>query len=413
MRKSIFLLLATVTISLGIKGQTKNVLFLGNSYTSVNNLPLLVSDLAESLGDTVVYSAYTPGAYTFEGHSTNATSLAKIGEGIWDYVVLQEQSQRPSFPPSQVSQEVYPYADILVDSILSANPCTEPLFYMTWGRKNGDTQNCQFYAPICTYDGMQARLRESYLEMSVDNSCSVSPVGAAWKYMRDNYPNIELYSADESHPSINGSYLAACVHYASIFRKSPSGASFISSVSAGDALIMQDVSEMIVLDSLDNWRIDENDLVAEYDYTVNSSSVNFSENGLNATSYLWDLGDGNTSTQQIFTHAYSQDGAYNVELIVENDCDSDTIIKEIVIGTTGINEVSSEYSLLKVGNQYSIKFSNKEKRKISLFDVKGSLISTKESSNEVVTLELPHAGIYFISIVGNNYQDAFKLFQED
>ena len=183
--------------------QTKNVLFLGNSYTGVNNLPLLTYNLALSLGDTINYDSNIPGGYTYEGHSTNTTSLSKVAQGDWDFVILQEQSQKPSFPPSQVATEVYPYAQILVDSVKSANACAEPLFYMTWGRKNGDASNCGFYPPLCTYDGMQARLRESYMEMSINNDCSVSPVGAAWKYVRDNYQTIELYSADESHPSIN------------------------------------------------------------------------------------------------------------------------------------------------------------------------------------------------------------------
>ena len=123
------LLIAALTFFISSSfAQTKNVLFLGNSYTGVNNLPLLTYNLALSLGDTINYDSNTPGGYTYEGHSTNATSLAKIAQGNWDFVVLQEQSQKPSFPPSQVATEVYPYAQVLVDSIKSANACTEPFF---------------------------------------------------------------------------------------------------------------------------------------------------------------------------------------------------------------------------------------------------------------------------------------------
>ena len=60
--------------------------------------------------------------------------------------------------------------EILVDSIELIFSCTEPLFFMTWGRKYGDQQNCQFYPPICTLCGYKQRLRESYLEMSFDNN---------------------------------------------------------------------------------------------------------------------------------------------------------------------------------------------------------------------------------------------------
>ena len=47
---------------------------------------------------------------------------------------------------------------------------------MTWGRKYGDQQNCQFYPPVCTYLGMQNRLRESYLSMSFTSNATF-PVG--------------------------------------------------------------------------------------------------------------------------------------------------------------------------------------------------------------------------------------------
>ncbi|MFT5600168.1 MAG: hypothetical protein ACI9N1_000402, partial [Flavobacteriales bacterium] len=240
---------AAIFSTLLVTAQQKSALFIGNSYTGVNNLPIMTKDLAFSLGDTLIIDSNTPGGTTFNSHSTNSTTLSKINQQAWDYVILQAQSQEPSFPPAQVASQTYPYAESLVNAINNNNPCTVPLFYMTWGRENGDSQNCSSYPVICTYDGMQSRLRESYLEMGDDNNAEVSPVGATWKWVRDNYPTIGLYSADESHPSIYGSYLAACVHYTSIYRKSPVGASYISGLSAADALILQQAAQNVVLDS--------------------------------------------------------------------------------------------------------------------------------------------------------------------
>ncbi len=130
----VFFVLISCIIANG-QSITKRVLFLGNSYTQVNNLPQMVADAAISAGDTLLFDSNTPGGYTLQGHSTNAISLAKIAAGNWDYVVLQEQSQLPSFPIDQVETEVFPYAHLL-DSIINAeNPCGETVFYMTWGRK--------------------------------------------------------------------------------------------------------------------------------------------------------------------------------------------------------------------------------------------------------------------------------------
>ena len=85
--------------------------------------------------------------------------------------------RNPRFPPSQVANDVYPYAQQLTDSIRRNTSCGTPLFFMTWGRKNGDASNCAAYPPICTYEGMQQRLRESYMEMAFTNQGRVSPVG--------------------------------------------------------------------------------------------------------------------------------------------------------------------------------------------------------------------------------------------
>lgn len=164
-----------------IFAQTKNVLFLGNSYTAVNNLPQTLKDLSLSLGDSITFDSNTPGGYTLQGHSTNVTSLAKINQQAWDYVILQEQSQLPSFSPVQVATDVYPFARALDSLILTNDSCTETIFYMTWA-SNGDAANCASYPPICNWDdGMQQRLRDSYMQMGLNNHATVSPVGVAWK----------------------------------------------------------------------------------------------------------------------------------------------------------------------------------------------------------------------------------------
>lgn len=177
MKKNYFILML-ISIQILYAQDSKNVLFLGNSYTTSNNLPNLIQQVATSIGDTFTYDTSTPGGYTLQGHATNTTSLDKIRAGNWDYVVLQEQSQRPSFPDAQVANEVYPYAQRLNDSIVKYNPCAETTFYMTWGRENGDTANCGGWPPVCTYEGMDDLLRQRYQIMANDNDAITSPVGA-------------------------------------------------------------------------------------------------------------------------------------------------------------------------------------------------------------------------------------------
>lgn len=73
--------------------QQTSVLFLGNSYTSVNDLPGLVQQLALSMGDTVNVQMVAPGGFTLYEHSTTLASIDAINAQAWDFVVMQEQSQ--------------------------------------------------------------------------------------------------------------------------------------------------------------------------------------------------------------------------------------------------------------------------------------------------------------------------------
>jgi hypothetical protein len=148
--KNSFCLIVLFCTAFIVNGQTTNVLFIGNSYTFVNNLPQTLTDIALSKGDTLMYDISTPGGYTLNLHTTNATTLSKINSQAWDFVVLQEQSQLPSFSPVQVATDVFPFARHLDSLILVNDSCTETVFYMTWGRKNGDLSNCAVYPPVCT-----------------------------------------------------------------------------------------------------------------------------------------------------------------------------------------------------------------------------------------------------------------------
>lgn len=344
--RAIFLL--TAFTALAATGQnTRSVLFLGNSYTAAHNLPQMVADAALSAGDTLLFDSNTPGGLTLQGHTTNATSLNKIYAGNFDYVVLQEQSQRPSFPISQVLMEVFPYAEQLCQLIRQHNPCAEPMFYMTWGRKNGDATNCASWPPVCTYEGMDSLLRLRYMMMADSNSAVVSPVGALWRYIRDKYPDIELYEADESHPSAAGSYAAACSFYAAIFRKDPLQITWNSSLNAADASRIRLAASVVVFDSLATWRIGEYNPSADFSYSLTSgSTVDLINLSVNASQYLWHFGDGNTSVAENPSHQYISNGHYEIKLIASRCAVADSITKTVEITAIGTEMLLSNKKLI-------------------------------------------------------------------
>ena len=331
-----------------IAQQKKEVLFIGNSYTYVNDLPNLVKQIALSFGDTLVHESSTPGGSNFNAHSTNAQTLNKINQQQWDYVVLQAQSQELSFSPFQVASDSYPYAEILVDSIFANSSCTEPLFFMTWGRKYGDQSNCQFYPPVCTYLGMQQRLRESYLDMTFTHNASCSPVGMAWKKFIEIDSTLNLYSSDNSHPSIYGSYLAACTFYSSIFKKSAVGSTYWpNAIDSASAYILQQIGSSTVLDSLGVWNV----FNADFGFQQYNDSISFTNLSSNYESVFWDFGDGITSTDENPTHKYTLNGSYTVILtaITNTACIQDTLTISITVNiNTVIDELKAPNQLLYV-----------------------------------------------------------------
>jgi len=59
-----------------------------------------------------------------------------------------------------------------------------------------------------------------------------------------------------------------------------------------------------------------------------NATINFTDYSTNgATSWLWNFGDGNTSTLPNPTHSYASNGTYTVTLIATNTYGSDTLIK--------------------------------------------------------------------------------------
>ena len=389
------------------QNSTKRTLFLGNSYTATNNLPQMIDNVANSTGDDLIYDSYTPGGYTFMGHSTNATSLNKIAQGNWDFVVLQEQSQLPSFPDSQVENQVYPYAQQLNNLINQQNPCAETVFYMTWGRKNGDASNCANWPPVCTYTGMDDLLNERYRFMAEQNDAILSPVGAVWRYIRENYPTIELYSGDGSHPSVAGTYAAACSFYATLFRKNPEQITFTAGLSTEVATAIRTAAKVIVFDQLLEWHIGEYDPMANFVIEeLGDGQFSLTNTSENATSYLWNFGDGTTSTETNPSHTYTATGEFTIELTVESCGITVTYSQTVLVTTLTIGEVNPTKKEIRIYPNPTSHFITLESpeeyigKSFQLIDITGRMvmkenITTLKSFHDVSSLT---NGVYFLRV---------------
>jgi|WetSurMetagenome_2_1015567.scaffolds.fasta_scaffold63229_2 hypothetical protein len=227
-------------ISSFLYADTTKVLFIGNSYTYANDLPTLFKNLSESAGKTVYTDMQAPGGYMLENHLTNTSTHDAIKRGIWNYVVLQEQSQTPVIEYLRY-HSMYPSATKLDSIIKTFNQNATTVFYMTWGRKNGGQQcidtSC---SPVfINYFHMQDSLKSSYTIISNILSAMLSPAGEAWRTARLLKPYVNLWDTDDSHPTLDGSYLTACVFFVKIFGQSPIGLSYNGGLPDTSALFYQ------------------------------------------------------------------------------------------------------------------------------------------------------------------------------
>jgi hypothetical protein len=189
------------------------ILFIGNSYTYVNNLPGLLMELSKQEPNPVDAEMVAEGGAMLENHWQAGKALAAIQRTRWDYVVLQEQS---TFGAAQTVNGIdqigdpasfYTYARRFDEAIRADGAKT--LFFMTWARQNAP-QN-------------QAVLTSAYQHIARELGAAAAPVGLAWQRALSLNPALALHQDDGSHPDAAGSYLAACVFYATLYGKSPVG----------------------------------------------------------------------------------------------------------------------------------------------------------------------------------------------
>jgi hypothetical protein len=219
------------------------VLFIGNSYTYVNDLPALVAGLAQEAGGRKIdVGRQLAGGYTLEQHVKDQKAVEKIREKPWDVVVLQDHSLQAVLH----REAMFTYARVLHEAI--ARRGAKTVLYLTWARRHvpqmqdgADAAAAPGYAKAmyvlggapkgtsleqwCREHrrGLAGGIDGAYYDLARELGARVAPVGIAWKRALAADPKLVLHQPDQSHPNPAGSYLAACVFYAALLDKSPVG----------------------------------------------------------------------------------------------------------------------------------------------------------------------------------------------
>jgi len=193
------------------------VLFIGNSYTFYNDMPWQLQQIAASVGDkrAILTERVVKGGRSLKEHWEDSLALAAIHRGGWDIVVLQEHSLGALNAPDTMRK----YMKLFCDEVKRIGAV--PVLYMTWARRHRPES--------------QDTIAKMYTSIGREAGALVAPVGLAWQRVRREYPALILFDPDGTHPSSEGSYLAACVFYAVFKGRCPLGADFSICIEQDDS----------------------------------------------------------------------------------------------------------------------------------------------------------------------------------
>jgi hypothetical protein len=188
----------------GTSTPVTRILWIGNSYTYVNDLPALLTALSTTAGRSPLPSITTvlDGGQSLKGAAGRADISTVMARG-WDIVVLQEQSTTPITAPDTMLR----YGTQLGEMAKRAG--AKVLLFQTW--PPGDA------TPSAT------AIRAAYDQLARAIGATVVPVGDAWLQMMTARPDLALYQDDGSHPTAIGTYLAACVFHNLLHNQSAIG----------------------------------------------------------------------------------------------------------------------------------------------------------------------------------------------
>ena len=221
----------------------QRILFVGNSYLYYNDsLHNHVERIAEEIGP------YGTGEYDFKSATIGGARLShhpveallepgRLGiDKPFELVILQGGSFEPLEEESRA--QLRATAIELSEKIRATG--AEVALYMTHAYVEPDER----FEP-----GLINTIRPTYVSLGNELDALVIPVGLAFERAYDERPDIVLHETfDGTHPSMLGTYLAACVVYQSIYGQSVTAADYdyFGEVDAESAAFLRRIADETV-----------------------------------------------------------------------------------------------------------------------------------------------------------------------
>ncbi len=193
-----------------------DILFIGNSYTFMHSMPHMIIGMATSDTKNAVelnIQSITIGGARLKEHWLDGRAATLLNQKAWDFVILQDQSNWPTFENGIIDN--YAYITRFKNLAKTSNKKAIIASFKTWPKQEGSHwyKNPETRKSLKNYDYMRLSIDKNTALNAKKTNIDIVPAGDYWLYMLDNKIDIPLYMEDGSHPSVAGSYLNALIFY--------------------------------------------------------------------------------------------------------------------------------------------------------------------------------------------------------
>lgn len=213
--------------TINTQGPQIRILFIGNSATYYNDMPQMLNGLATADGHNVYIEAITAPAHKlYQFADTQDTYGAKAYFSLtnykWDYVIIQDYRE---VIITDIAKSVTA-AGVLSTYIKNAG--AQMIVYSTQADYAGRNFTKDGFNLYLSNNEMQHYMLKGYFTIANKYNAKLAPSGMNFERCMEQCPEINLYNSDNIHPTPEGSYLAACTIYGTIFETSPLGNKYLA-----------------------------------------------------------------------------------------------------------------------------------------------------------------------------------------